>query len=205
MAPTEDLSPAHVDPPAPPATDPQEPGPQVADAVSAARASTADAVNALTVAAERAAGLASSFEDEDAENPAAAPDQPRADLESLTDADSETSGAPDVASPPRRSRWGVWLLAVILVITPWLRRPCGPYARLCWPLVWRRLPSRGWSRRWTKCGRGRWPGSPTWRAWRRRHRWATPRSTSTQPTPLPTTPPWPRSARHRRPRSRAPG
>ena len=117
MAPTEDLSPAHVYPPAPPATDPQEPGPQVADAVSAVRASTADAVNALTVAAERAAGPASSFEDEDAKNLAAAPDQPRADLESLTDADSETSGAPDVASPPRRSRWGVWLLAVILVIT----------------------------------------------------------------------------------------
>ncbi|MEC8027538.1 MAG: hypothetical protein VX170_07715, partial [Pseudomonadota bacterium] len=117
MAPTEDLSPVHVDPPAPPATDPQEPNPQVADAVSAARAATADAVDALTVVAERAAGPAASFEDEDAENPAAAPDQPRVDLKSLTDADSETSGAPDVVSPSRRSRWGVWLLAVILLIT----------------------------------------------------------------------------------------
>ncbi|MDP7381859.1 MAG: hypothetical protein QGF33_10880, partial [Alphaproteobacteria bacterium] len=55
-APTEELSPAYVDPPAPPATDPQEPDPQVADAVSAARAATADAVDALTAAAERAAG-----------------------------------------------------------------------------------------------------------------------------------------------------
>ena len=69
MAPTEDLSPAHVYPPAPPATNPQEPGPQVADAVSAVRAATADAVNALTAAAERAAGPASSFEDEDAKIP----------------------------------------------------------------------------------------------------------------------------------------
>ncbi|MEC7121540.1 MAG: tetratricopeptide repeat protein, partial [Pseudomonadota bacterium] len=76
--------------------------------VSAARAATADAVDALTAAA--------------------APDQPRADFESLTDADSETTGAPDVASSPRRSRWGVWLLAVILLValvaaTLWTLRP----------------------------------------------------------------------------------
>ncbi|MEC9166757.1 MAG: hypothetical protein VX596_06630, partial [Pseudomonadota bacterium] len=117
MAPPEDLSPVHVDPPAPPATDPQEPNPQVADAVSAARAATADAVDALTAAAERAAGPPATSDDDDAENPAAAPGQPRADYESLTDTDSETTGAPDVASSPRRSRWGVWLLAVILLIT----------------------------------------------------------------------------------------
>ncbi|MEC8282403.1 MAG: hypothetical protein VX021_10685, partial [Pseudomonadota bacterium] len=127
-APTEDLSPAHVDPPAPPATNPQEPDPQVADAVSAARAATADAVDALTAAAERAAGPPATSDDDDAENPAAAPDQPRADFESLTDADSETTGAPDVASSPRRSRWGVWLLAVILLValvaaTLWTLRP----------------------------------------------------------------------------------
>ena len=127
-APTEDLSPAHVDPPVPPATDPQESDPQMADALSAARAAAADAVDALTAAAERAAGPPVISDDDDAENPAAAPDQPRADFESYTDAKSDTTGAPDVASPPRRSRWGVWLLAVILLValvaaTLWTLRP----------------------------------------------------------------------------------
>ena len=117
VAPTEDLSPAHVDPPKLPVTDPQEPDPQVADVISVARVATADAVDALAVAAQRVEGPPATSDDDDAENPDAAPDQPRADFESFTDAESDTTSAPDVASPPRPSRWGVWLLAVILLVT----------------------------------------------------------------------------------------